>query len=246
MMALAAKEAGFRVVVLDPAPDSPCGQVADQQIVAPYHDYFALEELAEKADVITYEFENIDYEALKQLSEKAYIPQGAELIRITQDRIIEKAAIEEAGIRVAPYKVIDSLESLEEAAHQLGFPCVLKTARGGYDGKGQYVIHTSEEISEASILLNHGSCVLEAWVPFEKEVSVIITRNPAGEMKCFPMGENIHINNILTSNHCTGKNGGYSKRKSLKHCHCTCRAYPACRNAGSRDVCRKRWLHFCK
>jgi 5-(carboxyamino)imidazole ribonucleotide synthase len=197
MMALAAKEAGFRVVVLDPAPDSPCGQVADQQIVAPYHDYFALEELAEKADVITYEFENIDYEALKQLSEKAYVPQGAELIRITQNRIIEKAAIEKAGIRVAPYKVIDSLESLERATHKLGFPCVLKTARGGYDGKGQYVIYTPEEISEASILLNHGSCVLEAWIPFEKEVSVIITRNPAGEMKCFPMGENIHINNIL-------------------------------------------------
>jgi 5-(carboxyamino)imidazole ribonucleotide synthase len=197
MMALAAKEAGFRVVVLDPAPASPCGQVADQQIVAPYHDYSALEELAEKADVITYEFENIDYEALKRLSEKAHVPQGAELIRITQDRITEKAAIEEAGIIVAPYKVIDSLESLEQSAHQLGFPCVLKTARGGYDGKGQYVIHTPEEISEASILLNHGSCVLEAWVPCEKEVSVIITRNPSGEMKCFPLGENIHINNIL-------------------------------------------------
>ncbi len=197
MMALAAKEAGFRVVVLDPSPDSPCGQVADQQIIASYHDESALEELAEKSDVITYEFENIDYKALKKISQKSYIPQGAELIRITQDRIIEKAAIEEAGIKVAPYKVIDSLESLREAAHHLGFPCVLKTARGGYDGKGQYVMHTPEEISEASILLSHGSCVLEAWVPFEKEVSVIVTRNPSGEMKCFPMGENIHVNNIL-------------------------------------------------
>ena len=106
---IAAKEAGFKIAVLDPTMDSPCGQVADIQIVAPYNDESALEELAEVSDVITYEFENIDYEGLKRLSEYAYVPQGAELVRITQNRITEKAEIRQAGVPVANYIVATSI-----------------------------------------------------------------------------------------------------------------------------------------
>ena len=197
MMALAAKEAGFRIIVLEPGFPSPCGQVADEQIIAPYDDRDALLQLAEKSDVITFEFENIDYEALHWVSEKGYVPQGADIIKITQNRILEKQALVEAGVKVAPYAVIDNLEALFTEVENIGFPCVLKTSRGGYDGKGQFVIRAQDEINAAGQLLDHGPCVLESWIPFEKEVSVIVTRNIRGDMTTFPVAENIHVNNIL-------------------------------------------------
>lgn len=197
MMVFSAKEAGFRVVVLEPAPDSPAGQVADEQIVAAYNDREALNSLAEKSDVITYEFENIDYEALDWLTEKAYIPQGSELIKITQDRILEKQALTDAGVEVAPYAVIRREEELQQAIDEIGIPCVLKTSRGGYDGKGQHVIRNIADSAEAATLLRNGPCVLEAWIPFHKEISVVMTRGVNGELHCFPIGENIHVNNIL-------------------------------------------------
>ncbi len=197
MMALDAKARGFRVAVLDPSPDSPCAQVADLVITAGFDQYDALYRLAEECDVITYEFENIDYEALKWLSEHAYLPQGAELIRITQDRIMEKEALTFAGVEVAPYAVIKQQKDIYDNIEKLGYPVVLKTARGGYDGKGQYVIREAVEIEEAAALLENGPCVLEKWIPFEKELSVIMTRNPDGQQTNFPVVENIHVDNIL-------------------------------------------------
>jgi len=197
MMALAAKHAGYRIAVVEPSADSPTGQVADVEIVAPYDDQEALLKLAEVSDVITYEFENIDYEALQWLAEKAYVPQGAELIKITQDRILEKQALTQAGVEVAPYAVIRNTEDLRKEIENIGFPCVLKTSRGGYDGKGQHVIRENSDIQEAAELLENGPCVLEAWLPFEKEISVILTRSVNGELETFPVGENIHVNNIL-------------------------------------------------
>lgn len=197
MMTLAAKEAGFRVIVLDPTEDCPCGQVADEQITANYDDFQALELLGEKCDVITFEFENIDYNALLSLSKVAYVPQGAEIIRMTQDRITEKNTLVAAGVKVAPYEVIHSIHDLKQGVKKLGQPCVLKTSRGGYDGKGQYVIKRDEDIHEAEKLLVNGACVLEAWIPFEREISVIVARNVKGDMECLPVGENIHVDNIL-------------------------------------------------
>lgn len=197
MMALAAKEAGFKIAVLEPGENSPCGQVADIEINASYDDQEALERLAEVSDVITYEFENIDYDGLKKLQEKAFLPQGAELIRITQNRVAEKDAITKAGVPVAPYAVINETSEIYDNISKLGYPTVLKTARGGYDGKGQFVIKESAQIEEAAKLLEHGECVLEQWIPFDKEVSVIVQRNIAGETSYFPVGENIHKDNIL-------------------------------------------------
>ncbi|RIW34054.1 5-(carboxyamino)imidazole ribonucleotide synthase [Bacillus salacetis] len=197
MMALAAKEAGFRIAVLDPGTDGPCAQVADEVIIADYEDREALQRLAELSDVITYEFENIDYEALKGLAESAYVPQGAELIRITQNRIAEKEALVYGGVEVAPYEVIESEQEIGGKAEALGYPVVLKTATGGYDGKGQVVLYEAADIEKAAGLLADGPCVLEKWMSFEKEVSVIVTRNPSGELSVFPAVENIHSENIL-------------------------------------------------
>jgi 5-(carboxyamino)imidazole ribonucleotide synthase len=197
MMALAAKEAGFRIAVLEPAEGAPCTQTADIIIQAPYDDQCALKRLSDVSDVITYEFENIDYEGLKKLMKEGYVPQGAELVRITQNRIFEKEAITNAGVPVAPYRVIRTKADLEQGMADLGFPAVLKTATGGYDGKGQFVLKEAGQAIEAAALLTHGECVLEQWVPFEKEISVIVTRNTEGETTNFPVAENIHVDNIL-------------------------------------------------
>ncbi|MFX3673370.1 MAG: 5-(carboxyamino)imidazole ribonucleotide synthase [Paenisporosarcina sp.] len=197
MMALAAKEAGFKIAVLDPTMDSPCGQVADIQIVAPYNDETALEELAEVSDVITYEFENIDYQGLKRLTEIAYVPQGAELVRITQNRITEKAEISQAGVQVANYIVATSPIELRANIETIGFPCIVKTAYGGYDGKGQLKINSIEDLELTKPLFEHGACIAESFVPFTKEISVIVQRNGSGETYCLPVGENIHRNHIL-------------------------------------------------
>ena len=197
MMALAAKEAGFKVAVLEPSMDSPCGQVADIRIVANYDDEAALEELAEVSDVITYEFENIDYEGLKRLTTIAYVPQGAELVRITQNRVTEKAAIVEAGCPVAPYVVARTYEELVAQIDTIGYPCIVKTARGGYDGKGQQLLKSADDLALAESLFEHSECIAEGFVPFEKEISVIVQRNGNGETCCLPVGENIHVHHIL-------------------------------------------------
>ncbi|OXB85551.1 5-(carboxyamino)imidazole ribonucleotide synthase [Geobacillus uzenensis] len=197
MMAIAAREMGFRIAVLDPTPDSPCGQVADVEITAPYHDLDAIAELARVSDVITYEFENIDAQALEWLEANAYVPQGSRLLAVTQDRALEKAAIVEAGLPVAPYREVDGWDELEQAVAMTGFPCVLKTRRGGYDGKGQYVLRGEGDLAKAADLLGLGPCILEGWVPFVKEMSVIVARNLDGETAVFPVAENIHIENIL-------------------------------------------------
>lgn len=197
MMALSAKAMGYRIAVLDPNEDSPCGQVADKKVVAAYDDLEAIKSLADISDVITYEFENIDSTALAWLCQNAYVPQGKALLEITQDRIKEKGAIVRAGVQVAPYAVIDNISDIYENIEQLGYPAVLKTARGGYDGKGQFIIKERHEIEKGAHLLDHGQCILEKWISFKKEISVIITRNSNLETTVLPVAENIHIDNIL-------------------------------------------------
>jgi 5-(carboxyamino)imidazole ribonucleotide synthase len=197
MMALAAKARGFRIAVLEPTEDSPCGQVADIEVIGAYDDREAIGKLAKVSDVITYEFENIDADTLMWLCNQAYVPQGPRLLTITQDRIKEKAAIQQSGVEVAPYEVINSLEDLFLKINTISYPAVLKTARGGYDGKGQLVIREPQDLSKGEPLLKHGACVLEKWISFEKELSVIVTRKLDGETSFLPVAENIHVENIL-------------------------------------------------
>lgn len=197
MMAMAAKEAGFKIAVLDPSMDSPTGQIADVQMVAPYDDMEALEELAAVSDVITYEFENIDVEGLKRLSEVAYVPQGSELIRITQNRAAEKEEITKAGVPVANYIVAENFAELLDKSSDIEFPFIVKTARGGYDGKGQQTIRNENELKLAEPLFENGVCVAEQFIDFTKEISVIVQRNSHGETAILPIGENVHKNHIL-------------------------------------------------
>lgn len=198
MMANAGVAMGYRFVALEPTLDAPTGQVADQ-IVAAYDDHEAARELAKRSDVITYEFENVDADVAAMLMAESYVPQGSELLYTTQHRLREKRAIEAAGVQVAPYSEIRSVDELREAVARFGMPCVLKTAVGGYDGKGQWVIRSEEEIAEAYETLSRAGVqlVLEQFIRFEKELSVIAARSPQGEIKAFPAAENIHVDNIL-------------------------------------------------
>ncbi|RED63079.1 5-(carboxyamino)imidazole ribonucleotide synthase [Cohnella lupini] len=198
MLAHAGNRLGYRFVTLDPTPDSPSGQTA-AQIVAAYDDREAARELARRSDVITYEFENVNADVAAMLETESYVPQGSALLYTTQHRLREKRAIEAAGVRVAPYAEIVSLESLREAASTLGLPAVLKTATGGYDGKGQWVLREESELQSAweEASRSGTQLVLEKFIVFDKEISVIAARSPSGEVKTFPPAENIHVHNIL-------------------------------------------------
>lgn len=197
MMAMAAKQMGYQIAIMDPTSNSPTGQVADYEITASYDDPEGAKQLLEASDVITYEFESIDLGVCEHLEENGYVPQGSDLIRISQDRAFEKEAITASGGQVVPYYLVDHLEDLNEAVSALGFPCVLKTRRGGYDGKGQYIIKNVEALEEAAELLEKGPCILEKFLPFEKELSVMVIRSVKGETITFPVSENIHEDHIL-------------------------------------------------
>jgi 5-(carboxyamino)imidazole ribonucleotide synthase len=199
MMAISAKYAGMKVITLDPTPNCPCGQVADRQIVAEYSDIFAINELAERSDVLTYEFENVDLNALKDVSDKVAIPQGTSLLYITKHRIREKNFLRSAGCQTAPYVAVKNMSDLRKAVKQIGYNCVLKTCEGGYDGHGQEVLHSDADLNSDHVkeILATGDCILEGWVPFKLEASVMVARNANGEISVFPVSENYNKDEIL-------------------------------------------------
>ena len=198
MTALEAKKMGYRVLCLDPTPNSPCGQVCDGQIVGSFNDLTAAEELAKQSDVIIYEFENISATVVKILETNYYLPQGSGNLAITQDRVREKGHLVKHGFPVVPYAVIHSPEELDAALNTIGFPAVLKSALGGYDGKGQHVLRTRADFTAVRGLLGRGGqFVLEKLVDLLGEVSVIIARRADGVVSVFPLAENTHRRNIL-------------------------------------------------
>ncbi|WP_257350724.1 5-(carboxyamino)imidazole ribonucleotide synthase [Pseudalkalibacillus decolorationis] len=198
MMAIAAKEMGFKVASVDPTKGSPCGLIADIEIVGDYASEEARDKLAEVSDVITYEFENVDLETANWLEKNHHLPQGSNLLKVTQDRAEEKATLESIGVKVAPYELVSNETQLNAALEKIGYPSILKTTRGGYDGKGQVILDTPEHIEMAHKLIeDEVPCVLEKKISFIKEISVIVARNVYGDIETFPVAENIHRDNIL-------------------------------------------------
>ncbi len=200
MMCMAAKHMGYTVIVLDPDVDCPCGQVADQIIAAPYDDATALQQLLEQCDVITYEFENVSLKAAMLLEAK--LPQTSRLLEITQNRILEKEAIRQNGLQTVPYIPIQNekeMSAFAQSYRENPNKVFLKTAMGGYDGKGQYLIESLDTLNH--FIANHHQpqwqYVAETAVDFSKELSVIVCRNASGETVVFPVSENIHCNRIL-------------------------------------------------
>ncbi|KAB8129882.1 5-(carboxyamino)imidazole ribonucleotide synthase [Gracilibacillus oryzae] len=198
MMTTAAKHMGYRVIVLDPTPDCPTAQVADDQIVAAYDDLDAVKQLSERSDVVTYEFENVDLTAAQILEDKGILPQGANSLKVTQDRELEKKAMVESSQPVAEFAIVTSEQELKDAANKIGYPSVAKTCRGGYDGKGQVKLTNESDLQEAAEMLESADrLIIEKWVPFDKEISIVFTRSAAGEISYFPVAENIHRDHIL-------------------------------------------------
>ncbi len=200
MLTLEAKRMGYRVVTLEPLPESPCGQVADEQIVAAYDDLRAIGELGARSDVVTYEFENIPLESVRALeSDGRVVRPSGEVLRVTQDRILEKTFVREAGCNVAPFAAVAAAGDLEAATREVGFPAVIKTARGGYDGKGQWVVRDAAAAREAFAQARGAALIFERFVPFELEVSVICARGADGQSVCFPVTENRHDHGVLST-----------------------------------------------
>ncbi|HCM89886.1 MULTISPECIES: 5-(carboxyamino)imidazole ribonucleotide synthase [Vagococcus] len=197
MMALSAKEMGFVVGILDPTTNCPASQVADWHIKAAYDDSKAIEKLVAKSDVVTYEFENVDAEVLVKCTELGKLPQGLELLKISQNRKHEKSFLSQLNLPTAPYEIINNQDELKNGIDSLGYPSVLKTCSGGYDGKGQVVIKHEKDIKSATSLLHFGECVLEKWLTFEKEISVIVSGSSHSQFEVFPIAENRHQNNVL-------------------------------------------------
>jgi 5-(carboxyamino)imidazole ribonucleotide synthase len=197
MMAIAARQMGYRTAVLEPGPGGPLAQVSELEINAPYDDINALRQLLDASDVTTYEFENVSAEAVADLAEHGNLPQGPRPVAITQHRLLEKDAINDAGYATAPYAPARSPEELKAALAEIGYPAILKTTRGGYDGKGQWALHSDVDLEHALEVVANAECVLEGFVDFSKEMSMIVTRSITGEIQTFGPIENIHKNHIL-------------------------------------------------
>ncbi len=198
MSALAAYRLGLEVVGLCPEPDAPLTQVCPSIIQADYMDFSALDQLVQRCDAITLEFENIPQDALAYLERSGKLRPGAKLVALTQDRLSEKQAIERAGLRPAPYRQVDCVEDLARALDSLGGQGILKTRRLGYDGKGQKRLNSSDDLQRewAAFAV---PCILEGLIDFAWEGSVIVARRSGGlELQAYPLVENRHENHILS------------------------------------------------
>ena len=193
---IAAHELGYRVVVLDPDPQSPAGRVADQHLVAAYDDPDALNRMAESCVAVTTEFENVPAGSLAYLSKFMPVRPGADAVAICQNRSAEKGFLRQHGFPHAPYADIRAEADLAQAAAGL-FPGILKVARFGYDGKGQIRVASRAEALLAFRHLKQEPCVLERLLSLDYEVSVVLSRDQAGVVKCFPTVENSHRHGIL-------------------------------------------------
>lgn len=204
MMAQSAQRMGFKVAVLDPDDTCPARYVAHHFVHAPYNDERALKELAQHSDCITYEFENISGEALSTIIHDHHVPQGADTVVIVQNRLAEKEAVKKAGAKLVPYVSVTSMEELNEAASTLGFPFILKTTFGGYDGKGQIVMKQQSDLTAAKEMIEKVPCVAEKMIHLQSELSITATASQNGSLVFFPVQVNEHRHQILYKTTVTG------------------------------------------
>ncbi|MCU0668428.1 MAG: 5-(carboxyamino)imidazole ribonucleotide synthase [Myxococcota bacterium] len=197
MFAIAARRMGYRVHVLSPDTDTPTGQVADVEIVADYHDLDRVRAFARGVDVVTFEFENVPCEAAEAAAEFVPVRPGGGVLHVTQHRGREKGFLAAHGFPVAPHAIVDSAEATRHALAELGVPAVLKSADFGYDGRGQRVLRAADEVEAAWRAIGADACVLEAFVDFALEGSVVAARGLDGAVADFGFVENRHVGGIL-------------------------------------------------
>ena len=197
MLSVAASRLGFKICIFEPGGDCPASHVANYHYKADYSDTEALSNFAKACDVITYEFENIPTQALDIIEAITPIHPNRDALATSQDRFFEKNFLTRIGLQTAPYAAVHDAETLEQAIDQIGTPAILKTRRMGYDGKGQSRLMSPDDAQQALADMAGAEAVLEGFIDFSHEVSVIGTRAPDGAIACFDPGENVHRNGIL-------------------------------------------------
>ncbi|HSI10893.1 MAG TPA: 5-(carboxyamino)imidazole ribonucleotide synthase [Chthoniobacter sp.] len=197
MFAIAARRMGYRVHTFSPDEDTPTGQLADREVAASYDDAEAVRDFARGIDVLTFEFENVPTQTVEWASEFCEVRPSANVLHICQHRLREKQFLAGAGLPLPRFMPVSSAAELTEAVKHLGTPAVLKTAAFGYDGKGQRKIDLREDPATVWESFGGGNAVLEQFVEFDKEVSVIVARSVDGQMAAYPVCENTHRNHIL-------------------------------------------------
>ncbi len=197
MFTIAARTMGYRVMVLDPDPISPAGQVADMHLRAGYQDAVALSRMGRECAAVTTEFENVPAQTLRTLAQHCPVKPGAEAVEIAQNRVAEKTWLHAHGFATAPFAVVAAQADIATTCAQVGFPAVLKVSRFGYDGKGQVRVASLDEAQAAFAAMGGEVCVLEEMLALECELSVVLGRNEAGACALYPVSENIHEAGIL-------------------------------------------------
>ena len=194
-----------KIIVLDPTENCPAAKVGAQQIIADFKDEDAIKKLSELSDIITYEIESGNSDVLKKLEGNTEINPSPDTLRIIQDKLLQKQFLQKNGIAVAEFEKIENKEELNQMIDKMGLPLLLKTRRDAYDGRGNYKINSKSEIDDALDLFSGKTLMVEKFVKFEKEVSVIAARNTKGEISTYPVVENIHENNILRTTIAPGR-----------------------------------------
>ena len=197
MLAMAAARLGMRTHVFEPGAEPPAGQVANRVTRAEYDDLAALRAFGGSVDVVTYEFENVDLAAVEALAPLVPVRPGRRALEVAQDRLAEKEFLQGLGLATAPFRTVDGPEDLAAAMATLGTPAILKTRRFGYDGKGQVRLDPGASAGEAWVAVGEAPSVLEGFVDFEREISVIAARGTDGAVAAFDPGENEHQDGIL-------------------------------------------------
>lgn len=201
MIALAGIPLGVDFIFLDPSADA-CANRLGEPLIGDYNDPNLLTQLAERADIVTYEFENVPADVAEFLASHTQVHPSPKALAVAQDRLAEKSFFHDIGIPTPNYATVDSLESLEQAMPTLGYPAILKSRTQGYDGKGQSVLKSADDLKAAWEQLQGAPAVVEAFVPFSREVSIIAVRSVSGEIVFYPLSENLHQGGILRVSEC--------------------------------------------
>lgn len=197
MLAIAARQLGYRVAVYSPDADTPAGQVADVEAVGDYLDEERLADFAQRVSVLTFEFENVPSVASEVAAKHTIVRPAGSVLHITQERLREKTFLRDRGFPTTPFREVKTYADLHAAARDLGLPAVLKTASFGYDGKGQQKVYAQSDPAQVYANLGGAVGIYEAFVDFEKEISVVAARTADGQFAAFPVFENRHANHIL-------------------------------------------------
>ncbi len=197
MFTEAAHAMGHRVIVLEPDPDSPAGELADEHVQAAYEDEDALRQLGLECDAVTVEFENVPATSLEYIGQFSEVHPSPDCFRYSQNRVVEKTMILDQGLSTAAFQVIAGPDDLDSARKTMKFPAILKITEMGYDGKGQALVMVPDDLEAAWEHLDNPECILEEKIDLAKEISVILGRDKDGNISCFPIAENVHKKGIL-------------------------------------------------